>query len=82
MVTAIITIKNKKRLVELQNFMKENIQTARFKGNPQELSQEKYLVTLTYDGLVDGNKLAELRNKWFEADKPAKYKRTRKFKTF
>lgn len=70
MITYSFSVKSKKRLIELQSFIRSNMPTARFKGNPYSFwDEEKYDVTLMYE-IEDMNKLHVLTNKWYEIDNP------------
>ena len=61
----------KNRLIELKSFIKFELKTARFEHNPLLIGSEKYNIALNLS-VEDGNKLSELRNKWYMEDNPIK----------
>ena len=69
MITESFTIK-KSRLVELQAFIKKEMPTFRFCGNPTQL-HDVILIRGTYE-IEDIGKLSELRSKWYFEDNPIK----------
>lgn len=80
MITYSFTVKNKKRLIQLQCFIRKNMPTARFKGNPYRYHKDdKYDVVLTYEK-EDLNKLHVLTNEWHSIDNPVVVKKESFFK--
>lgn len=74
MILESFTIKNESRLIELQQFIKQNMPTARFNGNPIKFNNGRYDVSLTYE-VSDINKLHVLFNKFDKEDNPPKPKK-------
>jgi hypothetical protein len=69
MITETFTIK-KNRIVELQAFIKKEMPTFRFCGNPIQL-HDVILIRGTYE-IGDSNKLSKLQSKWYLEDNPIK----------
>lgn len=64
----------KDRLFELKQFIRDNLNSARFLENPYELNTE-YRITLSTN-VNDANKLNELFNKWHDIDNSPKIKKS------
>lgn len=62
------TIENKEKLVRLQQFIKAELPSIRFRANPIEFSNGKFDVSLM-GNVEDFNKLHSLENQWYEMDK-------------
>lgn len=69
MITETFTIKEH-RFVELQTFIKNEMPTFRYKGNPTKL-HDILLITCTYE-VEDIGKLSQLQSKWYLEDNPIK----------
>jgi hypothetical protein len=58
------------RLNQLKSFIRAELPTARFKHNPLMIGME-YSISLDLS-VEDGNKLSQLREKWYNEDNPPK----------
>ncbi len=66
--TSSFPVSSKKRLRELQDFIKQkDLKSVRFNHNPLLTGIERYYVSLTLD-VDDCNVLNELQNKWHAED--------------
>lgn len=80
MVTITFNVKEH-RLVELQNFIKKNLPSARFETNPYKVSFKTYYVSMSMK-VEDANKLNGLKLEWFNEDNKPKEKKKNKFFNF
>jgi hypothetical protein len=67
MITQTFTVKEH-RFDELQTFIKNEMPTFRYKGNPTKL-HDILLITCTYE-VDDIGKLSQLQSKWYLEDNP------------
>jgi len=69
MITESFTVKTTAQMVELQNFIRNNMSTARFVGNPYHSQTNViYIICLTYE-VEDIGKIHPLYNNWRELEK-------------
>jgi hypothetical protein len=78
MISESFTIKNENRLIELQQFIKLNMPTARFNGNPIRYRNGQFDVCITYE-IEDINKLNNLFNKFEKEDRKENNKKQLSF---
>ena len=75
MITETFYLKNKSRLVELQQTIKSSMPTCRFESNPYSIVDGRFFVSISYES-QDLKPLRELQSKWHNLDNPPKKKLT------
>ena len=69
MITQSFHLKNEERLIELQDFVKQNMPTARFKNITINQAKGSVYLAISYE-IDDINKLNHLHEKWHRIDNP------------